>query len=130
MKKAEIKDLELVEHIRKLPKDEMGIFVMADGRIRGAFFHGTRFVNQASLQHNYGILETMIFGQAVLCGALMIPMMKGKEHLTLRYEADGPVQGFSVEADSKGSVRGYLFNEHIPLDKPLENWDLKPFLGK
>ena len=110
-------------------KDDMAVFVMADGRIRGAFFNGTCLVNQARAQHNLGILESMIFGQAVLCGALMIPMMKGKEHQVLRYECDGPAQGFSVEADSKGYVRGYLFNERIPLDKPLENWNLKPFLG-
>lgn len=129
MIKAEIKDLELLEHLRSLPKDEMAIFVMAEGRIRGAFFHGTRFVNQARAQHNLGILETMIFGQATLCGALMLPLMKGKEHSTLRYEVDGPAKGFSVEVDSKGTVRGYLFNEHIPVEKPLENWDLKPFLG-
>lgn len=130
MNKAEIKDEELVAHIKKLPKDEMAIFVMADGRIRGAFFHGTRFVNQARAQHNLGILETMVFGQASLCGALMIPMMKGKEHLTMRYEGNGPAQGFSVEADSQGTVRGYLFNDHIPVEKPLENWELKPFLGE
>lgn len=129
MIKQEIKDQELIEHIKRLPKDEMAVFVMADGRIRGAFFHGTRFVNQARLQHNLGILETMVFGQASLCGALMIPMMKGKEHLTMRYEVEGPAQGFSIEADSKGSVRGYLFNDHIPVEKPLENWDLSPFLG-
>lgn len=129
MIKAEIKDLELVEHIKSLPKDEMAIFVMAEGRIRGALFHGTRFVNQARAQHDLGILETMIFGQGALCGALMIPLMKGKEHATLRYEVEGPAQGFSVEADSKGTVRGYLFNEHITVETPLENWNLKPFLG-
>ncbi len=129
MIKAEIKDLELLEHLKALPKDEMAVFVMAEGRLRGAFFHGTRFVNQARAQHNLGILETMIFGQAALCGALMLPLMKGKEHSTLRYDGNGPAQGFSVETDSKGTVRGYLFNEHIPVEKPLENWDLKPFLG-
>ena len=25
--------------------------------------------------------------------------------------------------------KAILYNEHIKLDKPLENWDLKPFLG-
>lgn len=129
MIKAEIKDEELQEHIKHLIKDEMAMFVMADGRIRGALFHGTRFVNQLRAQHNLGILETMVLGQASLCGALMIPMMKGQEHITLHYDVDGPAQGFSVEADSKGTVRGYLYNEHIPVEKPLENWNLKPFLG-
>ena len=116
-------------NLKNVQNDKMAIFVMAEGRVRGALFNGTRLVNQARKQHNLGILETMIFGQAALCGALLIPTMKGKEHLTWRYDCDGPAKGFSIEADSSGFVRGYLFNDHIPLDKPLENWDLKPFLG-
>ena len=129
MKKIEIADKELVEKINALPKDEMAVFVMADGRIRGALFHGTRFVNQMRAQHNLGILESLVLGQASLCAALMIPLMKGQEHLCWKYDVDGPAVGFSVEADSTGYVRGFLYNEHIPVDKPLENWDLKPFLG-
>ena len=46
MNKAEITDSELVAQINSLAKDEMDVFVMADGRVRGALFHGTRFVNQ------------------------------------------------------------------------------------
>lgn len=129
MKKIEIADKELVEKINALPKDEMAVFVMADGRIRGALFHGTRFVNQMRAQHNLGILESLVLGQASLCAALMIPLMKGQEHLCWKYDVDGPAAGFSVEADSTGYVRGFLYNEHIPVDNPLENWDLKPFLG-
>ena len=129
MKKIEIADKELVEKINALPKDEMAVFVMADGRIRGALFHGTHFVNQMRAQHNLGILESLVLGQASLCAALMIPLMKGQEHLCWKYDVDGPAAGFSVESDSTGYVRGFLYNEHIPVDKPLENWDLKPFLG-
>lgn len=130
MNKLELKDEELKAHINQLEKDDMAVFVMADGRIRGSLFHATRFVNQLRLQHNLGILETMVLGQASLSAALMIPMMKGEEHVSLRYDCNGPAQGFSVEADSKGTVRGYLFNDHIPVKKALENWDLKPFLGE
>ena len=129
MIKAEIKDEELLKHLDEIEKDGMTVFVMADGRIRGALFHGTRFVNQMRAQHNLGILESLVLGQASLCAALMIPLMKGQEHLCWKYDVDGPAAGFSVEADSTGYVRGFLYNEHIPVDKPLENWDLKPFLG-
>lgn len=129
MIKLNISDSELNEHLNSIEKDEMAVFVMADGRVRGALFNGSRFVNQMRLQHNTGILETMILGQASLCAALMIPTMKGKEHLNWRYEVDGPAQGFSVEADSSGYVRGYLFNDHIPVEKPLDSWDLSAFLG-
>jgi molecular chaperone Hsp33 len=130
MNKAEISDSELVAHINSLAKDEMDVFVMADGRVRGALFHGTRFVNQMRVQHNLGILETMVLGQGCLCGALLIPMMKGRGRLAWKYEVDGPAKGFSIESDSAGSVRGFLLTDHIPVDKPLDNWDLSPFLGE
>lgn len=130
MVKAEIKDKELLAHLDKIHKDEMTIFVMADGQFRGAFLNGTRLVNQMRAQHNLGILETMVLGQAMLCAALMIPTMKGREHLTFRYDTDGPAAGFSVEADSTGYVRGFLLQNKIPVDKPLENWDLSPFFGE
>ena len=129
MIKAEITDKTLTEHLNKIEEDKLRIFTMADGRIRGALFHGTRFVNQMRAQHKLGILETYILGQASLCGALTIPMMKDMEHTLIRFEGTGSADGYTVEADSTGSVRSYLENEHIPLDKPLENWNLKPFLG-
>ena len=125
----EINDKELTDHLNKIHKDEMSVFVMADGRVRGALFHGTKFVNQARAQHNLGILETMLFGQAALCGALLLPTMKGKERKVWHYECDGSAKGFTIDADSTGHVRGYLDVDHIPLDKPLESWDLTPFLG-
>ncbi len=129
MIKAEITDKELLEHLSSIEKDGMSIFVMAGGRIRGALFNGSRFVNDMRAQHNLGILETMILGQACLCGALMIPTMKGREHLLYRYDTNGPAAGFSVEADSAGTVRGFLLQNPVPVEKPLENWDLSPFFG-
>lgn len=130
MIKKEIEDKELNEFLQTLEEDKLRIFTMAEGRVRGALFHGTRFVNQLRAQHNLGILETYILGQASLCGALTIPMMKDMEHTAIKFEGTGPAQGYSVEASSTGFVRSFLFNEHIPLDKPLESWDLNPFLGQ
>lgn len=126
---APILDAELNAHLDSIQKDGMSVFVMADGRVRGALFNGSRFVNTMRAQHNTGILETMVLGQAALCGALLIPTMKGREHVTFRYDTNGPAAGFSVEADSAGYVRGYLLQNAIPVDKPLESWDLAPFFG-
>lgn len=131
MIKAEINDKELSEYLSELPKDDMIHFIMGHGRFRGAIFHGTHFVNQMRAQHKGGILESYILGQACLSGALLIPaVMKGREHISLQYNVDdSPAKGFCVEADSTGWVRGYLYNDHIPIEKPLDSWDLKPFLG-
>ena len=126
---APIDDTALQQHLDKLEKDELHIFTAADGLFRGGLFHGSRFVNRIRAQHGLGILETLVLGQAGLCAALMIQTMKGRETLQLRYETDGPATGFSVEVDSRGFVRGYLLQNSIPIDAPLESWDLAPFFG-
>lgn len=129
MLKEEIKDQTTVNQLSKIEKDGLTMFVMADGRIRGAFLGGTALVNQMRAQHKTGILETYVLGQACLCSALLIPTMKGREHLTFRYETNGASHGFCTEADSTGYVRGYLLDDRIPVEKPLESWDLSPFFG-
>ena len=129
MNKISLTDKDLQTHLDSLEADKLRIFTMANGRVRGALFHGTSFVNQIRAQHNLGILETYILGQAGLCSALTIPMMKDMEHTAIHFEGTGTAEGYSMEADSSGYVRGYLNVDNIPLDKPLENWDLKPFLG-
>lgn len=129
MIKYEISDPVITTHLKEIEKDGMSVFVMADGRFRGAFFNGTELINQMRVQHNLGILETLVLGQGILCAALMIQTMKGKEHIVFRYDTNGPARGFSVEVDSTGYVRGFILQNPIPIDKPLESWDLKPFLG-
>lgn len=109
--------------------DGMSVFLLADGTLRGAFFHGTRFVGRLRAQHMLGPLETMVLGQASLTAALLIPMMKGHDHALLRYDTIGPAAGFRVEAFSEGFVRGYLLQNPIPVTAPPENWDLASYFG-
>ena len=107
MIRAAIEDRELAEFLAALPADDMVHFTMADGRFRGAFFHGTHLVNQMRAQHSRlwqsaghssGILESYVLGQACLCASLLIPaVMKGREHVSWHYEVEGaPAKGFSV----------------------------------
>lgn len=129
MIKEALTDKELFDFINTLKEDKLQVFTAANGRVRGAIFHGTRFVNQLRLQHKLGILETYILGQACLCASMTIPMMKDQEHVVIKYEGMGPAQGYSVEADYKGYVRGYLFEPNIPVTQALDSWDLADFLG-
>lgn len=126
---APLNDPALEARLESMHPDGMTVFLLGDGALRGAFFHGTRFVNRMRAQHSLGLLETMLLGQASLCGALLIPTMKGRDRAVLRYDTNGPAAGFSVEADSTGSVRGYLLQDPIPVDKPPESWDLAPYFG-
>ena len=117
------------KHLNEIEKDKMSVFLMADSKFRGAFFNGTTLVNQMRAQHNLGILETLILGHGVLCAALMIQTMKGKEHLTFRYDTDGLCKGFSVELDSTGYIRGYIYN-NIEITEPPKNFDIAPYIGE
>ena len=43
-------------------------------------------------------------------------MMKGEEDLlTIKIQGDGPIEGLTVTADSKGNVKGYVFNPSVML---------------
>lgn len=119
----------LQKHFETIEKDEMTVFVAADGLFRGALFHGTRLVNTIKMQHHLGAAETFVLGQAGLCAALAIQTMKGKEALQIRYETDGIAQGFSVEAQSSGVIRGYLLQDTIPIEKLPENGDSTALFG-
>ncbi len=129
MIKANIDNSQLIEHLEKIYPDEMCVFVMADGMYRGALLNGTMLVNQMRSQHGLGILETFILGHGCLAGGLLLQTMKGREHITMRYETNGLCKGFSVSVDSTGFVRGYLSDKNIPLEKPLESWDTSQFFG-
>ena len=65
----------------------------------------------------------------MLYEVITIPTMKGRDRTIFRYDTRGPAAGFSVEADSTGFVRGYLFQDPIPLDSPPADWDLAPYFG-
>ncbi len=124
-----ITDPALEERFASMHPDGMSIFLLGKGELRGAFFHGTRFVNRLRAQHALGLLETLVLGQAALSGALLIPTMKGHDRAVFRYDTNGPAAGFSIEANSEGYVRGFLLQDPIPVEKAPENWDLAPYFG-
>ncbi len=110
-------------------RDRLYNFLMADGTIRGCVVNGTRMVNEMRWNHELGILETLALGHAYLGAALMSSNLKGSDRLGFQIECSGPIKGLSVEANAFGEVRGYLKQVPIPVDRPLESFDLSPFFG-
>ena len=55
--------------------------------------------------------------------------LKGNDRLSLQVECSGPIKGLVVEANAFGEVRGYLKQVPIPIEKPLESFNLSPFFG-
>ena len=80
----------------------------ADAQIR-AFACTTRgVVETARKAHNTSPVVTAALGRLLSAGAMMGSMLKGEEDiLTLQIKGDGPVNGLTVTADSKGNVKGY-----------------------
>ncbi len=110
-------------------RDKLYHFTLSGGLIRGAILHGTRMVNEMRANHELGILETLVLGHAYIATALMCANLKGDERISLKIDCSGPIKGLLVEANAFGEVRGYLKNVPIPIEKPLEDFNLSPFFG-
>ncbi len=125
-----INDPELRERLETLCPDGITHFSMLDGTVKGAVLSGTALVSQARANHNLGIIESLALSQGLIAGGLISTTIKEGTKINLRMDCSGPLRGFSVDTDWQGNVRGYLFNNSINIDKPLDNFDLKPFIGR
>ena len=123
MERIKIEDKELREHLNSLDDDSRETFLLADEKVRVSAVSATKMVNQMRVNHNTGLLESYILGQGYIAGALLSSSVKGNDRIQLSIECGGPVKGMFIEAWACGAVRGYLTNNPIPLDKPLESLD-------
>lgn len=119
----------LKERLLASAKDRLYNFLLADGAIRGAILNGTRMINEMRANHELGILETLVLGRGYLGAGLMSANLKGADSTSIKIECSGPIKGLTVEANAFGEVRGFLKNVPIPIDKPMQDFDLSPFFG-
>ncbi|HWT74171.1 MAG TPA: Hsp33 family molecular chaperone HslO [Mobilitalea sp.] len=88
----------------------------ADNQIR-AFAATTReLVEYARSIHGTSPVATAALGRLLTAGTMMGSMMKGdNDLLTLQMKGSGPIGGLTVTADSRGSVKGYVYNPEVLL---------------
>ncbi|MBW2027995.1 MAG: Hsp33 family molecular chaperone HslO [Deltaproteobacteria bacterium] len=110
--------------------DRLCNFLLASGAARGVILNGTRMIQEMGSSHVLGILETMVLGRAYLGTALMAADLKGRDRIVVKIDCSGPVRGLVAEANAFGEVRGYLKRIPIPVNGPLEDFDLAPFFGE
>ena len=80
----------------------------ANAQIRAFACTTKKLVEVARAAHNTSPVVTAGLGRLLSAGAMMGSMLKGdKDILTLQVKGDGPVNGITVTADSKGNVKGY-----------------------
>jgi len=110
-------------------RDRIFTFVLGKGEFRGKILHATRLIQEMKANHETGPVETLVLGRAYLGALILASNLKQEGRIQLNIECGGPIGGLSVEADSHGTVRGYLKENPIPLEKPLESLDLSPLFG-
>lgn len=119
----------IIDHLNSVSPDKGKIFLLENGTVRGSLLHGTKMINQMRVNHNLGILETLALGHAYIGTGLLTSMIKGNDRIGMMIECGGPIKGISTEASADGGIRGYLLNNPIPIETPLESFDLSPFFG-
>ena len=88
----------------------------ADSQIRIFSAYTREMVEEARKRHNTSPVCTAALGRLLTAGAMMGAMLKGeKDILTLRITSNGPIEGITVTADSKGFVKGYVGNPNVIL---------------
>ncbi len=124
-----IEDEQLRDHLETISSDGLEIFVLERGNYRGAIVHASAMVNQMRVNHELGVLETLLLGHAYIAAALLSCNLKGQDRIGVELTCDGPAEGFSVEVDASAAVRGYLHRVPIEVSAPVESFDPAPFIG-
>lgn len=88
----------------------------ADGQVRAFAATTKELVEAAREHHNTSPVATAALGRLLTAGAMMGSMMKNDtDMLTLQVRGDGPLDGITVTADSKGDVKGYVNHPDVML---------------
>ena len=76
----------------------------------------TNLVEEAREHHGTSPVATAALGRLLTGGVMMGSMMKNDtDMLTIQIQCSGQIEGLTVTADSKGNVKGYVFNPDVML---------------
>jgi molecular chaperone Hsp33 len=104
--------------------------IAKSGSVRGLACITTGLVNDICKRHGTLPTATAALGRALTAGTLMGALLKTGQRVALRFEGNGPLQKIIVEADSDGSVRGYVGDPHIHLLRQDGKLDVAQALGR
>lgn len=120
---------DLLRHLELIAPDSLDIFFLEEKAIRGAVAHTSAMINQMRANHSLGVLESYVLGQAYTAAGLLSSSVKGQDRIALSVECGGPIKGLVAETDADANVRGYLAQVPIPVEEPMESFDISPLFG-
>lgn len=126
---ADLHDKVLEKRLAGLCPDGLTIFTLEGDSIRGILSSNTSMVARMRASHGLGLLETMVLGKAYVAASLLSATIKGDDRIVMKVEGNGPAEGFSVECNAAGDVRGRLFNDPFELASEPDSLDTAPLIG-
>lgn len=100
------------------------------GNVRGLACVTTGLVDEVCKRHGTLPTASAALGRALTAGTLLGAMLKTGQRVALRFEGNGPLKKIIVEADSDGSVRGYVGDPQVHLLRPDGGLDVAQALGR
>ena len=112
-------------------KDYIVRATAAEGQVRAFAATTKELVETAREHHNTSPVATAALGRLLTAGAMMGSMMKNDtDMLTIQIQCSGQIEGLTVTADSKGNVKGYVFNPDVMLPAKNGKLDVGGALGQ
>lgn len=111
-------------------KDYLVRIIAKSGSVRGLACVTTGLVDEVCKRHGTLPTATAALGRALTAGTLLGAMLKTGQRVAMRFEGNGPLQKIIIEADSDGSVRGYVGVPQVHLVRPDGRLDVAQGIGR
>lgn len=111
-------------------KDYMYLALATEQGVRGYAAATTHLVEEARQRHNTAPTATVALGRALTAAALMGGLLKVGQRVALKWEGTGPLRKIVVEADSNGSLRGYVAEPDVDLPLVAGEYDVPAAIGQ
>ena len=112
-------------------KDYIVRAAAANTQIRAFAAVTTELVEEARQRHGTSPVATAALGRLLTGGVMMGSMMNNKEDmLTIQIKCSGQIGGLTVTADSRGHVKGYVYNPDVMLPPKNGKLDVGGALGQ
>lgn len=90
----------------------------------------TEIVREAVRRHEASPVATAALGYGLTGAALLGSLLKLRQRVALKIEADGPLRKMVLEANAEGQVHGYVAEPNVPWPLPIGPWDVAEALGR
>jgi molecular chaperone Hsp33 len=111
-------------------KDYLVRIITEDKNILAMACITTTLVNDARVRHGTYPTATAALGRALTGGELMGALLDTDQRVAIKFEGNGPLKKIIVEAQSNGTVRGYVSVPEVELPPKNGKLDVSGALGR